>query len=364
MTSEPTSVKEPEQLRVIYGPSRPGPIRRALSYVPRPYEGQDETDLARRGLLFKADQLDDVGTFIESGLVSTNRCVIVMFCDLKGSTPALGVLEKGFRDIQVTFFTSIADEVKRINSRLTAQAEGPYPRFVIDKFMGDGAMLYVDCGSGDFVDCRSQINAAAKPILQLVQKLADTIVELDGWNRANNRNQPSQVDHLKIAIGDKLEANDIRLGLRFGIALGSRVTLSVLGGSQDSNEGDFTLTGEVVNLAARLEHATPSEFLTYLADVAGRIGRFSSLLRHPEITRGTALGDAIDQRDQQVIDLYQVFDGRFEIRADSGFRKCLEDGPNIKLPWKSVRFTPRGFPNGRTANLLGGNNAAELLRVV
>jgi class 3 adenylate cyclase len=288
--------------------------------------------------------------FLKEGVVSTDRTMIVMFCDIKGSTAALEHLrQKIFRELQDDFFTACTATVMEVNKNRTEHDS----RAVIDKYMGDSAMIYIDVGDTERSDDASkQANFAAKKsegtekAVKITRSITTKIVELD------KKYAPS--------------LSGFRLGARFGIAMGDRVILSVLGCRFESGVlsqvGDFTLTGSVVNLAARLEHATPAEFVECIAQSRREIESYTSLVWERDRLRTTKLGEALLSIDRQVTELYEICKMNFEIRADSHFVTQYESGKGEKMPWKVVPFSPRGFPGRQRALLLGGNSVADLLR--
>lgn len=361
------------EIRPVYGPVRTGdpPADEGeVCFIPRPFKGIDPQSLQVRGLTFcKEDLLDGPEQFRENGLVSSDRSMIILFCDLKSSTAALKALGSGFRNLQRNFFESCIKAVAETNKRRRAAAPSArYPRAIIDKFMGDGAMFYIDCGntlSGGMEALGADAAEDALSIVHRIISLTQTLSSVSGME----------------AIAAKLHAARVEVGVRFGIAMGSGITLSVLGcSSADSDcagQGDFTVTGEVVNLAARLEHATAAEFLSCIVDDANRIGQYTCRMNDSAQLRGTALGDAMMNADQHIVDLFAVCEQNYELRADSNFRHYLENRNDlekrnepekakkpIRLAWKAVPFSPRGFAGNHVAHLLGGNRSEELVRQV
>jgi len=346
-------------MKIFYGPSeealkcwqRKKPSK-AL-FVPFPYKEWDAEELLKQGLAFRRDDFlnQDPEPFLKDGVVSLNKTMVVVFCDLKGSTSALRVLgPSSFRAIQRKFFEACIKAVKSVNANKCKDGYLNYPRAVLDKlkFMGDCAMFYMDCGNA--VTSGDLKSEAA----ELAMKLTTIIVEDFRGIEQEER---------------ELRLHGVKLGARFGIALGDKVILSVLGCSNEvehgSPVGDFTITGEVVNLAARLEHATPPEFLACITESRAHLEAYASQIKEKDWIRGTALDDALLTADRQVIDLFDICEKTFEIRADAQFRECLELGDlSVKLAWRTIPFSPRGFSSSREANLLGGNSSAELFRVV
>jgi class 3 adenylate cyclase len=322
--------------------------------------------------------------------------MIVVFCDLKGSTKVLRELgPREFQDLQSRFFgasNSIVsasnfnqlnrskpeaarlsfEELLRKEARLKPHAnlekggvmdsfegEFPAPWVRVDKFMGDCTMLYIKCGDINISELKSDdkrdvqyagpknpsiLHQAARTSMQIVSSLIDEI--------------------MRIEKSMKLDSHAIKLGARVGLALGEGVCLSWLG--EPGKPGySYTVTGETVNLAARLEHASKAEFLSCINEEKSSIYAYTQHLTDQSHLHGTALGQALVEADRHLIDLYTVCDRRFQVRANEDFVHFLENGSQpVKLRWRRIPFSPQGFDGKQIACLLGGDSASDLFRTV
>lgn len=326
--------------------------------MPSPYKGQEVDSLIPLGLALTAEELgpgrDRVEQFLRKGLVSVDRTMVVMFCDLKGSTAALNrpsADKEEFRTLQDDFFCGCTKAIIDVNT----DRSPTQPRAVVDKYMGDAAMIYVDVGNTEKpadANPESKFNARKREATERAVRIIKSIT----------KNVSAMAEKHSALLGDSV------LGARFGITLGPGVILSVLGcGSEDDPSmravGDFTLTGPIVNFAARLEHASPAEFMECIAQSRRQIESYTSLLWERERLRSTKLGEELLSIDTQVAELYEICRKRFEIRADTSFAEQYENSlSGYKLPWKKLPFAPKGFSGLQNAMLLGGNTVAELLR--
>ena len=348
---------------IIYFPCRkPNENIKRYNFVPNIYKNCGKTNLEELGFVFKSDDFFDLKTGLSKGVVSYDRTMVVGFCDLKGSTQALRVLKtEQFREVQDLFFDqcnyAVMDGNKIRKSDLDENSR--YPRAVVDKFMGDCMMFYIDCGNTpknksekNYQKDKKNKTAIIDPI---AAKMAIRIISkiVNGFSALET---------------DILSKNKIVLGARFGIALGDEILLSIIGQSRKDKMitiGDFTLTGEAVNLAARLEHATPDEFLSAISDQRQQAEAYINSIASIDSLHGTELGRTFSLLDQQVVDLYEVMKRRFEIRIDERFKMALDaNGESFTFPWKKVPFAPRGFFRNHSAFLLGGNTGAELFQIV
>lgn len=354
-------------MRRYYGPSPSEiPKNRAFKkgdvFIPLPYKGYTNNEILALGLSFAFSDFrnnHDARRFVNHGIVSLDRTMVVIFCDLKGSTKVLGNLgQEDFRTAQNDFLRECGNSVSNANKSYEYRApkhrdpRSPYPKGIVDKYMGDSAMIYIDLGNTP---------EETEPDIK------------DDWKREAVEMAISIISGITEGVRNpknKLLLKGQLLGVRFGISFGDKIILSVLGSSMSEIQpkeitaiGDFTITGPVVNLAARLEHATPDEFLSAIARERKELDPYVQLLWEKERLRSSALGERLTEFDLQAADLFEVCKKDFEIRADSRFVALYESGSKRReLPWKDVPFFPRGFLNRQTAKLLGGDSAAELFR--
>ncbi len=320
--------------------------------------------------------------------------MIIAFCDLKGSTRVLRELgAPTFRNLQSMFFTASNEIISAANAdvcakmnlnkskmaRLEEEFNGliaiggdkqaqrmlklektlPKPLARIDKFMGDCTMFYIQCGDlkisthkveeqgkcgRESLSGAAVLYQATRTAMQIVSSLIDEIGRIEKEMR--------------------LDTHAIKLGSRVGLALGEKVGLSWLG--EPGKPGySYTVTGETVNLAARLEHATKAEFLSCINEEKTFINAYTQDITDRVHLHGTALGQDLVEADRHLIDLYTVCDKRFQVRANEDFIHFLENGNQpVKLRWRRIPFSPQGFDGKQTACLLGGDTASELFRTV
>jgi class 3 adenylate cyclase len=144
------------------------------------------------------------------------RTMTVMFCDMKGFTAmSEGMTPRGLVQVMNRYFSTMSEPIR-------AQ------RGIIDKYIGDAIMAYwgppfVEAADGARLACQ-----AALDMLDRVAPLRDELPELLG------------VKSLQISC-------DVRIGIAAGDVLvgsiGSELMMS------------YTVMGDAVNLASRLEHA-------------------------------------------------------------------------------------------------------------
>ncbi len=154
-----------------------------------------------------------------------------------------------------------------------------------------------------------------------------------------------------------------KIGLRFGIAFGDGIILSSYG-----REGmiDPNITGKVVNLASRLEHATPADFIECIRKERNNLARFTTNINSQDVLYGTMIYEKTRLLDQQIIDTYEICENcRFEVRVDARFKSELEEGDNpVNLGWKEISFSPKGFADTTNAYLVGGNNPEDIFTIL
>jgi class 3 adenylate cyclase len=289
--------------------------------------------------------------------------MVVAFCDLKGSTQALRFLKTArFHSLQQQFFahcSKVVDDANLAAGRTVHNQRGtrpenpfadnfdeskfPVPWARIDKFMGDCTMFYVRCDKNPRTQSAS-LQQAARMVINIVSQIVQKVDVLSG----------------KYGLAEE----GITLGSRVGLASGHRVSLGMLGGRGRPGYS-YTLTGETVNLAARLEHATAAEFISCVADSRAQLDGYAKHVTDKQHLHGTALAEQLIKADRQVVDLFSVCERRFQIRANEHFVGLLQAGPNpVKFRWRQIPFAPQGFDGRRTAYILGGNSLSDLFRTV
>src|SRR4051812_19312150 len=111
---------------IYYGPAETGDSKpkgdwsNAL-FVPSTYRGLPEIrrissdELRQQGLAFALPDFPrariGARNFLKRGIISQDRTMVVIFCDLKGSTGALRSLRGRFRDVQDKFFENCSRTV-------------------------------------------------------------------------------------------------------------------------------------------------------------------------------------------------------------------------------------------------------------
>jgi len=170
------------------------------------------------------EKFEDVLRF---GVSDKNECGCISFSDMRSSTEFLNTYGKNIylNKVQQPFFEKTKLISKKYNGR-------------IDKFMGDNVMSVF---LNDNMYAETPEKREEEAILNnffAIFALCRTLLEL-------------------IIAGRLTESN---LGLRSGITYGDQLLRSNLG-----NEilRDFTVTGETVNLAARLEHISIQELIIH-----------------------------------------------------------------------------------------------------
>jgi adenylate cyclase len=145
------------------------------------------------------------------------RVMTVLFCDLKGFTSlSEGMTPQGLVKV-MNRYLSIMSEPIRTN------------RGIIDKYIGDGIMAY---WGPPFVDEADHARFACLAVVEMIERIPTLRQE---------------IPELLGVLGTPMETCDLRIGIATGEALvgsiGSDVMMS------------YTLMGDVVNLASRLEGA-------------------------------------------------------------------------------------------------------------
>lgn len=221
----------------------------------------------------------------------------ISFSDLRSSTKFLQTIGKNsFRNkIQQPFFEGTKLISEFYNGR-------------IDKFMGDNVMcaflstgiLPDDKYNKDQLLVKNNIMA----IISLCRNLY-TLLENENMQQSS-------------------------LGLRSGIAFGDQILRSNLG---NDIVRDFTVTGETVNLAARLEHISIEELIiqnsTYFENTIKRFNELSKIL---EISNENNLNEEGNNailrytKYQNIItNLHNINNERFDIRLNNNFYQLFKE---------------------------------------
>jgi len=189
------------------------------------------------------EKFEDVLRF---GVSDKNESGCISFSDLRSSTEFLNGFGKSIylNKIQQPFFEQTQIISQHYNGR-------------IDKFMGDNVMcVFLDNNMAGETEHEQAIDAILNNFFALFA-LCKVLYE--------------------ILLQYGFETS--KLGLRSGVAYGNQILRSNLG-----NEfvRDFTVTGEKVNLAARLEHISISELIihnqTYFAKAIERFPQINDLI--------------------------------------------------------------------------------------
>ena len=153
-----------------------------------------------------------VGALDASSLSEQRKVVTIIFADLSGSTPLAERLDpEDLRRILASYFNQLARQIRRY--------EG-----TIDKYIGDAVMAVFGAPLSHEDDAERAIRAALA--------MRDSIATLNG---------------------DLEREHGVRLALRIGINTGE-VVAGMLGGDVQSA---YTVVGDAVNTAQRLESAAP-----------------------------------------------------------------------------------------------------------
>lgn len=261
---------------------------------------------------------------LKFGVSDRHESGCVSFSDMRSSTEFLNIHGKAFylNRIQQPFFEQTQLVSRRYRGR-------------IDKFMGDNVMcVFLNRGISD---------------------------EETAGDRAVFHNFFAVVELCRILHGLIREGNvaDTRLGLRSGVTYGDQILRSNLG-----NEfvRDFTVTGETVNLAARLEHISIHELKLHNQMYFRR-----TLDRFPEIRQLLSVTpdrESLNDETRRVIRDFTLFQNiasnlellelaRFDIRMNGDFyqrlrRRLVRNGFAVQNPGAAdlhgyERFRGDGF---------------------
>lgn len=247
------------------------------------------------------EKFEDVLKF---GVSDRQESGCVSFSDMRASTEFLNIFGKNvyLNKIQQPFF----EQTKLISKQYKGR---------IDKFMGDNVMS---------VFLEDPILEGDETATRTVVRIFSSIIEL--CRILHNLIQESGLENS-------------RLGLRSGVTYGPQILRSNLG-----NEivRDFTVTGETVNLAARLEHISIHELMmhnrNYFKSAIQRFGEISELIAI------SGSGNNLNPETKAVVDAYTLYQNihsnleilesaRFDIRFNEAFYNILR-----------ARLTDKGYP--------------------
>ena len=184
-------------------------------------EGQAHHDLERFFAPEIADQIVHAEQRIEAGQGQVRRAA-VLFCDIRGFTPLAMGMDPGY------LMALLADYQGRMVGVIQDHGGS------IDKFLGDGIMatfgaaLPTETYAADALRCIAALGAAA-----------------DQW------------------LAERQRDGDVPLDIGFSVAAGPLV----FGAVGDGQRLEFTVIGEPVNLAAKLEKANKTQVVTALTAV-------------------------------------------------------------------------------------------------
>jgi class 3 adenylate cyclase len=258
------------------------------------------------------EKFEDVLKF---GVSDRQESGCISFSDMRASTEFLNTYGKNLylNKIQQPFF----EQTKLISKQYRGR---------IDKFMGDNVMS---------VFLEDPFREGAETAARTVIRIFSSIIEL-----------------CRVLYGLIREAGleHSRLGLRSGVTYGPQILRSNLG-----NEivRDFTVTGETVNLAARLEHISIHELIlhnrNYFKNAIQRFGEICDLIA----IRGDSR--VLNPETRAVVDAYTLYQNihsnletlesaRFDIRFNGDFYGILRG-----------RLMEKGYPvlNAETARVHG-----------
>ncbi len=222
----------------------------------------------------------------------------ISFSDLRSSTDFLNKFGKNiFRNvIQQPFF----EQTKLISKRFLGK---------IDKFMGDNVMcVFLNQNDPDISEKQREFSSISNNFAALFSLCKVLYTLLKDNNMENTK-----------------------LGLRSGVAHGRKILRSNLG-----NEivRDFTVTGETVNLAARLEHISIQELVlnneNYFENTIERFPQISELLNvmkdfsnlNPETE---FILDNYTLYQNIMSNLELLFKARFDIRLNNSYYNFLKN---------------------------------------
>ena len=232
------------------------------------------------------------------GVSDRHESGCISFSDLRSSTSFLNTYGKNvFRNcIQQPFF----EQTKLISKSYSGR---------IDKFMGDNVMCVFLSGSVRSKDRATRERTAILNNLFALFDLCKVLIELlrrEGYE-------------------------DTTLGLRSGVSYGTEVLRSNLG-----NElvRDFTVTGETVNFAARLEHFSIHELIIHnreyfkydierFPQISEMVSVIGDINETNPATRGIIQNYTLYQNI--ISNLEQLESVRFDIRCNNSYYEMLKE---------------------------------------
>ncbi|WP_312015385.1 adenylate/guanylate cyclase domain-containing protein [Bradyrhizobium manausense] len=242
------------------------------------------------------------------------RVMTVLFCDLKGFTSlSEGMTPQGLVKVMNRYLSIMSEPIRT-------------HRGIIDKYIGDGIMAY---WGPPFVDEADHARFACQATLEMIERIATLRRE---------------IPELLGVLGTPMETCDIRIGVATGEALvgsiGSDVMMS------------YTVMGDVVNLASRLEGANKaygtrnlvSERTVVAATAAVEVREIDRIVvaghTHSEVVfeilgaKGKLLPEQVTLRERYSEGLAAYRDRRWD-EAVAKFGASLEampgDGPSIAM---------------------------------
>lgn len=239
------------------------------------------------------EKFEDVLRF---GVSDAHESGCVSFSDMRASTEFLNVHGKNvyLNRIQQPFF----EKTKVISEKYKGR---------IDKFMGDNVMCI-------FLNSHNKNNT-----------------DLNDNTVLNNFFAVFDLCRILFELIDKLGLKESKLGLRSGVTYGDQILRSNLG---NDFVRDFTVTGETVNLAARLEHISIHELkLHNKMYFQNTIERFSEISRLVSVCKDEGRLNPETLEVIQKFILYQniysnlekLENARFDIRFNKKFYIILKD---------------------------------------
>ncbi len=230
---------------------------------------------------------------LKYGVSDKNEVGCISFSDLRASTRFLTTYGKNvyLNKIQQPFF----EQTRLISRKYSGR---------IDKFMGDNVMcVFID----HFLSSQESEGMVARNFCSLFElcRVLNGLIEASGLTGAD-------------------------LGLRSGATYGDQILRSNLG-----NEivRDFTVTGETVNLAARLEHITIHELILHNSSYFEK-----AIERFPKICDLLSIGQCsnnLNPETQAVVDNFTLYQNvhsnlehlsraRFDIRCNETYYRMLK----------------------------------------
>ncbi len=266
---------------------------------------------------------------------------IVGFLDIKNSTDLLSRSKvEDFRDIQNEFFYKLSNSISTIlvcnNKICIACSKSNCCTGFVDKFIGDNIMFYFLKNKSDQAPIE---NIVMNKVLVLIHEFKNILIEQEKNNKKLN------------------------LGLRFGLAKSTKpIILSTLGISRDKNGNleqklttDYTLTGDDVNLAARIVNLTTESMIAHATKEKNELDKYRNIMYNLDNVNSSEISKRMENLNIHIDDIFQVSDVDFSVRVNEAFYKGLSESIS-SLDWKDVFFIPKGFNTREKIYILGGND--------